>query len=86
MKKLRFISVSLVAILSIFLAVGVASAKAISSQPVYYAKFMDTVSQVEELSTFVEVVKAAGLEETLNKGEYTIFAPTNDAFDALREG
>ena len=86
MKKLRFISVSLVAILSIFLAVGVASAQAISSQPVYYAKFMYTVSQVEELSTFVEVVKAAGLEETLNKGEYTIFAPTNDAFDALPEG
>ena len=74
-EKLRFISVSLAAILSIFLAVGVASAQAISSQPVYYAKFMDTVSQVEELSTFVEVVKAAGLEETLNKGEYTIFAP-----------
>ena len=34
----------------------------------------------------LEVIKAAGLEETLNQGEYTIFAPTNDAFDALPEG
>ena len=86
MKRLRSIFVLLVAILSTFLVAGIALAQDVSSQPTHYVNFMDTISQVEELSTFVEVVKAAGLEETLNKGEYTVFAPTNDAFDALPEG
>jgi uncharacterized surface protein with fasciclin (FAS1) repeats len=36
----------------------------------------------EELSTFVDAVKAAGLEESLTDGtDYTLFAPTNDAFE-----
>ena len=86
MKKLHSIFVLLVVIFTIAFGAGVVFAQAISSQPVQYANFMDTISQVEELSTFVEVIKAAGLEETLNQGEYTIFAPTNDAFDALPEG
>jgi uncharacterized surface protein with fasciclin (FAS1) repeats len=86
MKKSNSIIVSLMVILSVVFAAGIALAQAISSQPVYYVNFMDTISKVEELSTFVEAIKAAGLEETLNKGEYTIFAPTNDAFAALPEG
>lgn len=35
-----------------------------------------------DLSTFVEAVKAAGLAESLTDGtSYTVFAPTNDAFE-----
>jgi uncharacterized surface protein with fasciclin (FAS1) repeats len=35
-----------------------------------------------DLSTFVSAVKSAGLENSLTNGtEYTVFAPTNDAFD-----
>ncbi|KKG91059.1 fasciclin domain-containing protein [Methanosarcina mazei] len=37
-------------------------------------------------TTFASVVRDAGLEETLNEGTYTVFAPTNEAFDALPEG
>lgn len=40
------------------------------------------------LSTLVDAVVAADLAETLSKpnAEYTVFAPTNDAFAALPEG
>lgn len=37
--------------------------------------------------TFISAIKAAGLEEELSKGgPYTLFAPTNAAFDKLPEG
>jgi uncharacterized surface protein with fasciclin (FAS1) repeats len=40
-----------------------------------------------ELSTLVEAVTAAGLAETLSgPGPYTVFAPTNAAFEALPPG
>ncbi len=40
-----------------------------------------------ELSTAVAAIEAAGLVDFLNSpGSYTIFAPTNDAFEALPEG
>lgn len=38
-------------------------------------------------TTLVAAVKAAGLVETLSgEGPFTVFAPTNEAFDALPEG
>lgn len=41
----------------------------------------------DELSTLVTAVKAAGLVETLQSdGPFTVFAPTNEAFEALPEG
>lgn len=41
----------------------------------------------ESLSTLVTAVKAAGLVETLSgNGPYTVFAPTNAAFEALPDG
>lgn len=41
----------------------------------------------ENFSTLVAAVKAAGLVETLNGSvEFTVFAPTNDAFNKLPEG
>jgi len=41
----------------------------------------------ETFSTLVAAVKAAGLVETLQSdGPFTVFAPTNAAFDALPEG
>lgn len=44
-------------------------------------------SSQEDLSTLVEAVKAAELVETLQgEGPFTVFAPTNEAFEALPEG
>ncbi len=41
----------------------------------------------KDFSTLVAAVKAAGLVETLSgKGPFTVFAPTNAAFDALPKG
>ena len=41
----------------------------------------------EDLSTLVAAVQAAGLVETLQSaGPFTVFAPTNAAFDALPAG
>jgi len=43
--------------------------------------------ETESLSTLVSAVKAAGLVETLQgDGPFTVFAPTNAAFEALPEG
>jgi uncharacterized surface protein with fasciclin (FAS1) repeats len=33
--------------------------------------------------TFASLVRDAGLEDTLNEGTYTVFAPTDEAFDKL---
>ncbi|WP_369994553.1 fasciclin domain-containing protein [Winogradskyella sp.] len=41
----------------------------------------------DNFSTLVTAVKAAGLVETLSgEGPFTVFAPTNDAFNKLPEG
>ena len=41
----------------------------------------------KNLTTLVAAVKAAGLADTLNgPGPFTVFAPTNAAFDALPKG
>ena len=36
----------------------------------------------EDFSTLVSLVEAAGLVDTLSEGEFTVFAPTNAAFEA----
>lgn len=56
-----------------------------------YAKSTKTIVEVaagnEDFSTLVAAVKAAGLVETLSsEGPFTVFAPTNDAFDKLPAG
>jgi uncharacterized surface protein with fasciclin (FAS1) repeats len=48
---------------------------------------VETAAGIEDFSTLVAAVKAAGLVETLSdKGPYTVFAPTNEAFAKLPEG
>ncbi|WP_245659406.1 fasciclin domain-containing protein [Limimonas halophila] len=48
---------------------------------------VDTAAGDERFSTLVEAVKAAELGETLKgEGPFTVFAPTNEAFEQLPEG
>lgn len=48
---------------------------------------VENASQAENLTTLVAAVKAAGLAETLSgKGPFTVFAPTNAAFEKLPAG
>jgi len=77
----RFILASLVFSLSLMLLSSIALA-----QTTTYVNAMDTAKMADELSTFVAAVEAAGLGDKLNNGQYTIFAPTNEAFANLPEG
>lgn len=48
---------------------------------------VSTLAENAELSTLLTAVEAAGLDSTLSaEGPFTVFAPTNAAFDALGEG
>lgn len=48
---------------------------------------VEVAIDTENLSTLVAAVQAAGLVETLSgEGPFTVFAPTNAAFEALPEG
>ncbi|MFO7846726.1 MAG: fasciclin domain-containing protein [Balneolaceae bacterium] len=48
---------------------------------------VEVASDTESLSTLVAAIEAAGLVETLSgDGPFTVFAPTNEAFDALPDG
>jgi uncharacterized surface protein with fasciclin (FAS1) repeats len=47
----------------------------------------DLAASDESFSTLASAIEAAGLTETLSgEGPYTVFAPTNEAFEALPEG
>ncbi len=48
---------------------------------------VDVAASDDDFSTLVTAVQEAGLVETLSgEGPFTVFAPTNDAFDALPAG
>ena len=48
---------------------------------------VDIAASNDAFSTLVTAVKAAGLVETLkSEGPFTVFAPTNEAFEQLPEG
>jgi len=51
------------------------------------ADVLEEVKDSDQLSTFAEAIEAAELEDTLEgDGPFTIFAPTDDAFDKLPDG
>ena len=58
---------------------------ACASQPVSTpVSVADTIARDPQLSTLSWLVRKAGLSETLKAaGPYTVFAPTNDAFQAV---
>lgn len=50
------------------------------------AKILDTAIRAGSFSRLVEAVKAAGLTDTFSgSGPFTVFAPTDEAFDRLSE-
>jgi uncharacterized surface protein with fasciclin (FAS1) repeats len=51
------------------------------------ADFMDLVSKEPQLTRFNEAIKSAGLTERfLGPPNYTVFAPTDEAFNKLPQG
>ncbi len=60
----------------------------VGGEPMYPAKdIVDNAVNSADHTTLVAAVKAAGLVSTLkSEGPFTVFAPTNDAFENLPEG
>lgn len=60
----------------------------VGGAPMYPSKnIIENAMNSKDHTTLVAAVKAAGLVETLQgKGPFTVFAPTNKAFDALPAG
>lgn len=60
----------------------------VGGAPMYASKnIIDNAMKSKDHTTLVAAVKAAGLVETLQgKGPFTVFAPTNDAFEKLPAG
>lgn len=72
-------------------AVGAAPAEptvTVGGAPMYPSKtIVENASQSADHTTLVAAVKAAGLAETLSSpGPFTVFAPTNAAFEKLPAG
>lgn len=81
---MRRILITLTAALAVALGglTGIAGAQDTSSQNI-----VQIAQSKPEFSTLVKAVTAAGLAETLSgPGPFTVFAPTNAAFDALPAG
>jgi uncharacterized surface protein with fasciclin (FAS1) repeats len=72
---------------NIFKGTLAAAAFALSGAAASANTIVDIAAGDERFSTLVAAVSAAGLVETLQgPGPFTVFAPVNDAFDALPEG
>ena len=64
-----------------------ATPAATSSAPAAAGTIVEVASSNPDFSTLVAAVKAAGLVETLSgAGPFTVFAPTDSAFEALPAG
>lgn len=50
------------------------------------ANILDVLQANTPFSTLTQAIQAAGLTDTLSKGTYTVFAPTDEAFQALPQG
>ena len=60
----------------------------VGGAPMYSSKnIVENAMKSKDHTTLVAAVKAAGLVQTLeSKGPFTVFAPTNEAFDKLPNG
>jgi uncharacterized surface protein with fasciclin (FAS1) repeats len=90
--KFSFVTLAVVALLG---TAGVQSASAqkaktvmVGGAPMYPTKnIVENAVNSKDHTTLVAAVKAAGLVETLSgPGPFTVFAPTNEAFNALPAG
>ena len=88
MKVSKILSVALVAFTMFTSVATVAQTKMVGGAAVYPNKnIIENAVNSKDHTTLVAAVKAAGLVETLQgKGPFTVFAPTNAAFDKLPKG
>jgi uncharacterized surface protein with fasciclin (FAS1) repeats len=86
----KILSVLALTFAALTFAAATASAQnpMVGGAPMYVAKdIVDNAANSADHTTLVAAVKAAGLVDTLkSKGPFTVFAPTNAAFDKLPSG
>jgi uncharacterized surface protein with fasciclin (FAS1) repeats len=86
----KILSVLALTFTALTFAAATASAQnpMVGGAPMYVAKdIVDNAANSADHTTLVAAVKAAGLVDTLkSKGPFTVFAPTNAAFDKLPSG
>jgi transforming growth factor-beta-induced protein len=84
MRRTFFATAAAVSIVSLTSILGVGSIASAQSEP---GTIVEVASANPDFSTLVTAVTKAELVETLSgKGPFTVFAPTNKAFDALPAG
>ena len=84
MKTMRLLF--LATVIGLFAMTGNANAQC-ESYPSGKSDIVELAASTKDLSTLVAAVKAGELVTTLKgEGPFTVFAPTNAAFDALPEG
>ncbi len=85
MKKIKFLGLLILAIVS---GNTFAQTKMVGGAAMYPTKnIVENAVNSKDHTTLVAAVKAAGLVQTLESaGPFTVFAPTNEAFDALPAG
>lgn len=88
MKKISVIIMMMAAIFSTGRSFAQEKTVTVGGAPMYPSKnIVENAMNSKDHTTLVAAVKAAGLVETLQgAGPFTVFAPTNEAFDMLPKG
>src|SRR6187402_3769924 len=88
MKSLKKIGMLALAISFLNVSFGQEKTVEVGGAPMYPSKnIVENAANSKDHTTLVAAVKAAGLVETLSgAGPFTVFAPTNGAFDKLPKG
>lgn len=88
LRSLAFVAALAAGGLGVTSGVYAAGEPMVGGAPMYPNKtIVENASQAKTLTTLVAAVKAAGLVDTLSgPGPFTVFAPTNAAFDKLPPG
>jgi uncharacterized surface protein with fasciclin (FAS1) repeats len=88
MKTPKFLATAIIAFTMLISGAATAQTKMVGGAAMYPTKnIVENAVNSKDHTTLVAAVKAAGLVETLQgKGPFTVFAPTNAAFDKLPKG
>ena len=84
-KLMLFIAVPLLS-LTLITACGDDDDGPVTPPPSEDLNLVELAQDNDDFSTLVDVIVDLGLDEDLASGEFTVFAPTNDAFDDLPDG
>ena len=88
MSRLKNLGLSLIAVFGMLTGFAQEKTVEVGGAPMYPSKnIVENAVHSKDHTTLVAAVKAAGLVETLQSaGPFTVFAPTNEAFDKLPKG